>query len=169
MALSSVVLPAHAALADLGFALEDTNTDTLYLKPVLVQGLSYNDVVVNDVFGWISQGWSVSSQSALVDLYASYGSGVSDYMLDGGSASMVSNNDLFGGQVSLPGTVVVDYWSSSSIFPALDQFSAAQVGIYSVSLSISGDDYFSEVPIPAAAWLFGSALLGLGAMKRKKA
>jgi hypothetical protein len=26
----------------------------------------------------------------------------------------------------------------------------------------------SEVPIPAAAWLFGSALLGLGAMKRKK-
>ncbi len=27
----------------------------------------------------------------------------------------------------------------------------------------------SEVPIPAAAWLFGSALLGLGAMKRKKA
>jgi hypothetical protein len=27
----------------------------------------------------------------------------------------------------------------------------------------------SPVPIPAAAWLFGSALLGLGAMKRKKA
>lgn len=26
----------------------------------------------------------------------------------------------------------------------------------------------SEVPTPAAAWLFGSALLGLGAMKRKK-
>ncbi len=28
---------------------------------------------------------------------------------------------------------------------------------------------FSAVPIPAAAWLFGSALLGLGALKRKKA
>jgi hypothetical protein len=27
----------------------------------------------------------------------------------------------------------------------------------------------STVPIPAAAWLFGSALLGLGAVKRKKA
>jgi hypothetical protein len=26
----------------------------------------------------------------------------------------------------------------------------------------------SEVPIPAAAWLFGSALLGLGALKRRK-
>ena len=27
----------------------------------------------------------------------------------------------------------------------------------------------SEVPIPAAAWLFGSALLGLGVIKRKRA
>jgi hypothetical protein len=27
----------------------------------------------------------------------------------------------------------------------------------------------SQVPVPAAAWLFGSALLGLGAIKRKKA
>jgi len=27
----------------------------------------------------------------------------------------------------------------------------------------------SEVPIPAAAWLFGSALLGLGALKRRRA
>ncbi len=27
----------------------------------------------------------------------------------------------------------------------------------------------SSVPLPAAAWLFGSALLGLGALKRKKA
>ena len=26
-----------------------------------------------------------------------------------------------------------------------------------------------DVPLPAAAWLFGSALLGLGALKRKKA
>jgi hypothetical protein len=26
----------------------------------------------------------------------------------------------------------------------------------------------SPVPIPATAWLFGTALLGLGAMKRKK-
>ena len=28
---------------------------------------------------------------------------------------------------------------------------------------------FSPVPIPAAAWLFGSALLGLGAIKRRRA
>jgi hypothetical protein len=28
---------------------------------------------------------------------------------------------------------------------------------------------FAPVPIPAAAWLFGSALLGLGVLKHKKA
>lgn len=31
------------------------------------------------------------------------------------------------------------------------------------------DSEFSAVPIPAAAWLFGSALLGLGMVKRRKA
>jgi len=38
---------------------------------------------------------------------------------------------------------------------------------------VSGNGLFvlnsPEVPIPAAAWLFGSALLGLGVLKRKKA
>ncbi len=32
-----------------------------------------------------------------------------------------------------------------------------------------GVDTLSPVPVPAAAWLFGSALLGLGAVKRRKA
>jgi hypothetical protein len=42
------------------------------------------------------------------------------------------------------------------------------------SLKIYGDDgaaysgTISAVPLPAAAWLFGSALLGLGAMRRKQ-
>jgi hypothetical protein len=42
------------------------------------------------------------------------------------------------------------------------------------TLKIYGDDgaaysgTISAVPLPAAAWLFGSALLGLGAMRRKQ-
>jgi hypothetical protein len=35
------------------------------------------------------------------------------------------------------------------------------------NISITAD--VSAVPVPAAAWLFGSALLGLGAVKRRKA
>ena len=33
----------------------------------------------------------------------------------------------------------------------------------------SGISYVSPVPVPAAVWLFGSALLGLGVVKRRKA
>lgn len=36
------------------------------------------------------------------------------------------------------------------------------------AIFLSGDLTFSEVPVPAAAWLFGSALLGLAGMKRKQ-
>lgn len=36
-------------------------------------------------------------------------------------------------------------------------------------LAYSLDFQVSEVPLPAAAWLFGSALLGLGALKRRRA
>jgi hypothetical protein len=37
------------------------------------------------------------------------------------------------------------------------------------SLAIGTVQSVAAVPIPAAAWLFGSALLGLGALKRKRA
>jgi hypothetical protein len=42
---------------------------------------------------------------------------------------------------------------------------AGQRGIFGEVTSYSA----SVIPIPAAAWLFGSALLGLGALKRRKA
>ena len=50
----------------------------------------------------------------------------------------------------------------------------ASVALGILSSDSQGTVYFnqaqlSEVPLPAAAWLFGSALLGLGAIKRKKA
>jgi len=36
-------------------------------------------------------------------------------------------------------------------------------------VGIVGSDFVaSAVPVPAAAWLFGSALLGLGVVRRKK-
>lgn len=40
---------------------------------------------------------------------------------------------------------------------------------FSFSSGFTVANSISSVPIPAAAWLFGSALLGLGALKRKKA
>jgi hypothetical protein len=48
----------------------------------------------------------------------------------------------------------------------------ALVGEYVLRIQTNGasgsDSQISAVPLPAAAWLFGSALLGLGAMRRKQ-
>jgi hypothetical protein len=65
------------------------------------------------------------------------------------------------------------YWASPltngggviEVLP-IDSLIANQV--YTEYTQVEGG-YISSVPIPAAAWLFGSALLGLGALKRKKA
>ena len=41
-------------------------------------------------------------------------------------------------------------------------------GVASLNINLS-NVVISPIPVPAAAWLFGSALLGLGTMKKKKA
>jgi hypothetical protein len=45
----------------------------------------------------------------------------------------------------------------------------AQEGACNGLVTIYSNPIVKPVPLPAAAWLFGSALLGLGALKRKKA
>jgi hypothetical protein len=42
------------------------------------------------------------------------------------------------------------------------------MGLIYVTAAVMTDATPSPVPVPAAAWLFGSALLGLGAIKRRK-
>jgi hypothetical protein len=61
----------------------------------------------------------------------------------------------------------------SSSFPvAWHLTSIALPGEYVLKMSTDGakgsNSQISAVPLPAAAWLFGSALLGLGALRRKQ-
>jgi hypothetical protein len=47
--------------------------------------------------------------------------------------------------------------------------SSTPVEYYLGGTDFNGTVSSSAVPLPAAAWLFGSALLGFGALKRRKA
>jgi hypothetical protein len=58
------------------------------------------------------------------------------------------------------GTVGVTGWESSATTVGLSQASSADHDIVSGTV-------VSAVPVPAAVWLFGSALAGLGWMRRK--
>lgn len=50
-----------------------------------------------------------------------------------------------------------------------EEFSAINTWPHDYTISITGDvSEVSQVPVPAAVWLFGSALVGLGAIGRKK-
>jgi hypothetical protein len=80
--------------------------------------------------------------------------------------NFISNSNWFGEGV-LP-TDIPAFGDLIGVFGSGEEWeSGGLVGEFEIqynSLSVSS---VSAVPVPAAAWLFGSALLGLGAMKRR--
>jgi hypothetical protein len=71
--------------------------------------------------------------------------------------------------LNLNGTVPGPFWTG--LIDGVESFSFGASGgsLDLNSLRVTVDGTVSSVPIPAAVWLFGSALLGLGALKRAKA
>lgn len=64
--------------------------------------------------------------------------------------------------------------ASTSVYRALNSGVHYVLRVTGISLNpnvdaISASTQVSAVPLPAAAWLFGSALLGMGALRRKQA
>lgn len=61
-------------------------------------------------------------------------------------------------------------WEFNDIGQTLPHESSMDGGVswFTETVGAAGVFRINAVPIPAAAWLFGSALLGLGLMKRKK-
>jgi hypothetical protein len=89
-----------------------------------------------------------------------------------GPVIYVNKTDLGGNSF----TTVRQYFSIKQA-TVIWYFENTSGGSLTVDLGTNTSDYsywteygpVSEVPVPAAVWLFGSALLGLGALKRKKA
>ena len=100
---------ANAALVDNGTYVTDTIRNIDFLKLSQTQGYSYNQIVVEDTLGLISDGWEVTSQILLVITDSNDASAYS-LINDVSIPAIVTNNDSNGGQTSLPGSVYVDLW-----------------------------------------------------------
>jgi len=161
-------LSTNAALVDMGTYLTDTNTKMDYLKLSQTFGYSYTDALVNDELGLIAKGWELSSQSALIALDQTY-SDAHSLMIAGlqDCCNIITNNDTSLGQNMLPTMVIMDDWYSSGSY--FTQVANVGVSESQDTLAVSFQRV-SAVPVPPAAWLFGSALIGLvGVGRRKKA
>ena len=103
----------------------------------------------NPGFNPVGLGFVDYSLAVLGDSYTLLANGAA--VLDG----ELRNYSAFGFPYSFPGTIFLGDNTGSAM---------ANVNLSRVALVSP-----SEVPLPAAAWLLGSALLGLGVVKRRKA
>ena len=96
--------------------------------------------------------------------------GIRDYSIDVGELGLVSGNYWVGFSPNgIDGNI---HWSlgTGDSLSALNQ-SGSWTTPYpggAMVFRIDGQFDTSEVPVPAAAWLFGSALAGLGVLRKKK-
>jgi len=155
---------ANAALIDNTTYVTDDATNIDYLKFSETAEATYNEVVVDDALGFIAQGWQLTSQTTLFALAAA-DSTARQLINDGEEGTpVVTNNDTVQGQDILPGFVRAECWTQPGVFVLnCNAYSTSGTG-YVVSLQRP-----ALVPLPAAGWLFISALVGLVAVKRRKA
>ena len=172
---------ANAALIDNGDTTTDTDTGLIWLDLTETVGLSVHDFFA-DTGGYLSSGWSLALGSQVDTLFVN--AGVADPNVpDPNDAAVIDlllsllgqtgeNDGAFGtgyadngsGTFSLP-----LYWAWNNR-PAINgsenccyppERAEVWLGLYLVMPTV--------IPLPAAVWLFGSGLIGLiGVARRKK-
>jgi hypothetical protein len=172
----------------------DTETGLEWLDITKSAGLSYDFVSANTGVGGYFDGWSYASVARVTELFTSAGGlesqlGANNALnfepvqkllglwgttyIDGSSPpptefgmAFACNTDC----MQSTGAFATFRYEFNGSFPAvaIAEFNPGWDG--APALTNVGHALYrqtSAVPIPAAAWLFGSALLGLGALKRK--
>jgi hypothetical protein len=111
-------------------------------------------------------------QFDLNQLHVSDGSGalnvelqITGYQTGGGQVSTILYSADAGGTILLSGFDNLEY-VDFHLVGDYNPVSTSEGGYWPVA---SMDNFAATVPIPAAVWLFGSGLAGLGFMRRKKA
>jgi hypothetical protein len=175
-----LVMPVHAAIVDLGSFTRDTETNLDWLDLTFTYGMSRNEVQtqfagwryatfdeVEDLFGKFGQDQYVSFNNMdpviirIVDIVTGYF----------GDNSYVYYKQFGGMLAAGEGGIYADYndvlYTSQMVFDKKILLSAGSPEfrnpVYGAFLVRP-----SAVPVPAAFWLFSSAMLGLGAVKRKR-
>lgn len=165
-------LSVNAALVDHGTYATDTATNIDYLYLSQTVGRSYYSLVEQDYLGYIADGWELTSQTALFNMSLEdriliNDEATSQWSVSPGVYTIINNEDMQGGQFSTgPGWVDTDWWDNGTAFSLGNSIEDVRDSDYwgaAVSLQRA-----SVVPVPAAAWLFGSALIGLIGFKRNK-
>ena len=156
---------SHAALVDRGTYVTDTVGGIDYLKFGQTVGYSFDQILNEDVLGFIAQGWSLTAAAPLQAL-AHDPLTASDawHLIKDGYTDWFHFTDYNELETYENAPGYADYWwphwnmpPETPYFYGVGNGRVLTASInYPVSLSRP-----SSIPVPAAAWLFGSALAGL--------
>lgn len=200
LSMASLSTVVNAAIVDNGSYTTDTDSGLDWLDLTATAGMSYNQVSAQLGSGGSLEGWTYASRAQVGALWSAFGGDANYYNgfstqnngLFGVMAPLVG--DLYCSIAACTQGNGYSYWITGDtstinnqyvslsfdhdIFPITstqDQFSLTQT---TINVSIR-DDYYgsalirphvSAVPLPVAGWLFGTGLLGLiGVARRKKA
>jgi hypothetical protein len=188
---------ANAAIIDNGTYTTDTSTGLDWLDLTATAGMSYNQVSAELGAGGIFEGWTYATRAQVSGFWDSFG-GDSNYYngwstqnngLFDAMAPLVG--DLYCASTGCATGDGFSYWLTADFNSASTVFMSRSWDSATANPSATGDDFslsnyilgldqsgenagsalvrVSAVPVPAAAWLFGSGLLGLiGVARRKK-
>ena len=167
-----VSLATRAALVDMGDYVWDDEAGTDYLKLELTEFYTYNDIVINDRLGYIAEGWSVASQTALAVLASGPQSSVAFALIcdifDIGNVAIITNADAIPGGHPFP-DLLGDSWDSTAGYMINDPsrfssiYTAADNNDFPVTTILARAHV---VPLPKAGYLFTPSLAGLITRKR---
>lgn len=169
---------SNAALVDAGNSVLDTATNLKWLDLTETQGLSVNAALAANA------GYTLATRDQVAELFTNAGfvTGVSDTdpLNDPAANQLLSvlGCTQFCGTVNATGRGFADNSAYTSLSTRPFYGNTGLGSIYALLSLQSNDLDFSDVnsgvylvtqvPIPAAIWLFGSALGGLGWLRRKK-